>query len=291
MWLNNKAKDFIRENSNVNPLAYEITEKPYIELNDGGKANTGKIQYEIPKKTESSTKKETTTKKEESGKKANTVTQSTQIVPEPEFSTSSGKDNGKEETVKVIIEKPPVPEDDIAQRKNTAKTEYDAWKGTKAPEYESKYAKQISEALKELNEREFSYDPMQDDVYKRFRDSVKTSAQLAMADAVGLSAALNGGYSTSYAQLAGQAAYMNRMKEADEIIPQLYEAAYDRFSKDIDDLEDNLELLRDLENDEWEKYTDLLSAHNEKGEMLYDRYNELSNEEFDRFYSVYKLAF
>lgn len=289
--LNNIAKDFIRENSNINPLAYEITEKPYIQLDGGGEVNTGKIQYEIPKKTESSTKKETSTKKEETGKKTNTVTQSTQIVLEPEFNTSSGKDKTKEETVKVVIEKPPVPEDNIAERKNTAKTEYETWKETSAPQYESKYATQITEVLKELSGREFSYDHMQDDVYKRYRDSVKTSAQLAMADAVGLSAALNGGYSTSYAQLAGQAAYMNRMKEADEILPELYEAAYDRFSRDTDDLEDNLEILRDLENDEWEKYTDLLSAHNEKGEMLYDRYNELSNEEFDRFYSVYKLAF
>ncbi len=156
--------------------------------------------------------------------------------------------------------------------------------------YKDGYSDKIKETLDILDKREFSYDPSRDKVYQMYRDSVKTSAELALADATGLAAALNGGYSTSYAQQAGQSAYMQRMKEADEILPQLYKEAYSRYSDETDDIEDKLELLRDLSGDEWDRYLDMLEEYNDEGERLFDRYTELSDEEFDRFYSMYKLT-
>ena len=182
------------------------------------------------------------------------------------------------------------PSDNISERKSQAKAEYENWQASEKPQYSRRYGDSVSSLVSELEGREFSYDPANDEVYQRYRESVKSSAELALADATGLAAALNGGYATSYAQIAGQTAFVNRMKEADEMIPELYEAAYDRFSAETDDMEDRLDILRDLENDEWDKYMDLLEDYNDEGERLYDRYSDLSDEEFDRFYSMYKLT-
>ncbi len=106
---------------------------------------------------------------------------------------------------------------------------------------------------------------------------------------MGLSSSLSGGYSNSYAQLAGQTAYVNTVKAADYMIPELYNAAYDRYSDETDDLEDRLDILRDLDEDEWDRYIDMLDTYNEEGERLFEQLSELSSEDFDRFYAMYKL--
>ena len=120
---------------------------------------------------------------------------------------------------------------------------------------------------------------------------MRSSAELALADAVGLTSALNGGYSTSYAQLAGQAAYYNVMKEADSMIPQFYNDAYERYSDETDNIEDRLDYLLEMDEAQWDRYLDMLDEYNSEGESLFERFRELSDEEFDRFYSIYKLSF
>ncbi len=180
-----------------------------------------------------------------------------------------------------------VTSDDLAR---DASVKYNEWQNKKKPSYKGSLAGDIDKTLLQLDEREFSYDPEGDEAYLRYRDSVKSSAELALADAMGLASTLNGGYSTSYAQLAGQSAYVDALKDADEMIPKLYEAAYQRYSDETDDLEDRLDILRDLDGDEWDRYVDMLDAYNEEGEKLFDQLSQLSNEEFDRFYAMYKLS-
>ena len=178
------------------------------------------------------------------------------------------------------------PADNITQQKNAAEAAYNNWKNQSRPQYTAGNKKEIAELLRELEEREFSYDVTNDEVYKRYRDSVKTSAELALADAVGLASALNGGYATSYAELSGQAAYYNTMKAADEIIPQLYRDAYDRYSDETDDMYTRLDALMDMDEEEWERYLDMLEEYNSEGERLFDRYTDLSNEEFELIYNA-----
>jgi len=167
---------------------------------------------------------------------------------------------------------------------------YKEWQSSSKPEYKSTHKSDITKAMDELREREFSYDVNSDEAYMRYRDSIKNSAELALADAMGVAASLNGGYATSYAQLAGQSAYTNTMKTADEMIPELYEQAYDRFSEETDNIEDRLELLLEMDDTEWDRYIDMLDQYNEKGETLFDQLRDMSDEEFDRFYSMYKLS-
>ena len=213
------------------------------------------------------------------------------IKPEKEEVETESEVETETESTTQSVPAAKVPQDDIANRKNEAEREYLKWKEREAPKYSSEYKSSIEKLIAELAGREFTYDVTKDEVYRRYRDSVKSSAELALADAVGLSSALNGGYSTTYAQLAGQSAYYNVMKEADSIIPQLYRDAYERFSNETDNIEDRLDYLIEMDESEWDRYLSMLDEYNSEGDRLYERFRDLSDEEFDRFYSVYKLSF
>ncbi len=174
--------------------------------------------------------------------------------------------------------------------KNSVADQYDQWKNREKPNYNGSYRGDIENARKELSNREFIYDANEDEVYQRYRDSVKNSAELALADAMGVAASLNGGYSSSYAQLAGQAAYADTMKNADERMLDFYKEAYNRFSDETDNIEDRLDLLLEMDDTEWDRYVDMLDSYNDEGDRLFEQLRDMSDEEFDRFYSMYKLS-
>lgn len=174
--------------------------------------------------------------------------------------------------------------------KSDVSNSYTEWKNKDKPSYNSVYKDDIENTSKELSEREFSYDVNEDEAYHRYRDSVKNSAELALADAMGIATSLTGGYSNSYAQLVGQAAYADTMKAADEKIPEFYKEAYNRYSEETDNIEDRLEILLDMDDAEWDRYIDMLDEYNDEGERLFDQMRDMSDEEFDRFYAMYKLS-
>lgn len=87
-----------------------------------------------------------------------------------------------------------------------------------------------SKKEKEKPDGEFSYVPEADELYRYYKDVYGKNAKDAMKDTVGRIAALSGGYSTSYAQSAGQNAYAKEMSKLEEKIPSLYKLALDRFN-------------------------------------------------------------
>ncbi|MBR6650591.1 MAG: hypothetical protein IKL36_04185 [Clostridia bacterium] len=186
-----------------------------------------------------------------------------------------------------------VSDDGIASDSNLKKDVSDSyadWKSKEKPSYDDVYRDDIEKTRKELETREFSYDVNEDEAYRRYRDSVKNSAELALADAMGLASSLTGGYSNSYAQLAGQAAFSDTIKTADEKVFDFYKEAYNRYSEETDNIEDRLEMLLDMDDTEWDRYIDMLDEYNDEGERLFDQLTKMSDEEFDRFYSMYKLS-
>ena len=56
----------------------------------------------------------------------------------------------------------------------------------------------------------------------------------AMRDTMGQAAALTGGYGSSYAQSAGQQQYALYLQKLGEAMPELYQAAYERYSAEGD---------------------------------------------------------
>lgn len=80
-----------------------------------------------------------------------------------------------------------------------------------------------------LNREDFQFDLNSDALYRQYKDRYQELGRAAMEDTVGQAAALTGGYTNSYAQNVGQQAYRRQLKELDDVIPELYQLAYDRY--------------------------------------------------------------
>ena len=157
------------------------------------------------------------------------------------------------------------------------------WQEKRPASYNNSYSDEINGLLSDLLGMDFSYDPENDLAYKLIRDENRKAARLAMEDTLGKATAMTGGYSNTYAQGAAQQAYAGELSKAADYIPELYEAAYGRFSDDRDSLSDSIKLLSDLSSEEFDKYTALMKQYFSEGEMLFDNYHWESEEEFDRF--------
>lgn len=157
------------------------------------------------------------------------------------------------------------------------------WQEKRPSVPENTYNSEIRELVSALTGMDFSYDPENDIAYRLIRDENRKAARLAMEDTLGKATALTGGYANTYAQSAAQQAYTGELSKTAELIPELYEAAYGRFSDDRDSLSDSIKLLSDLDSEEFDKYTALMKQYLSEGEMLFDNYRWESEEEFDRF--------
>ena len=87
-----------------------------------------------------------------------------------------------------------------------------------------------------MNRGEFSYDVNKDKLYQQYRDLYAQMGRGAMEDTMGQAAALTGGYGSTYSQNAGQQAYNSYLQKLNEVVPDLYNAAYNRYNQEGQDL-------------------------------------------------------
>ena len=87
-----------------------------------------------------------------------------------------------------------------------------------------------------MNRGEFSYDVNKDKLYQQYRDLYAQMGRGAMEDTMGQAAALTGGYGSTYSQNAGQQAYNSYLQKLNEVVPELYNAAYNRYNQEGQDL-------------------------------------------------------
>ena len=83
-----------------------------------------------------------------------------------------------------------------------------------------------------LNREAFSYDYANDSTYQQYRNRYMTEGKRAMEDSVGVVTSLTGGYGNSYAQTAGQESYRQYLERLNDVIPELYDNAYQRYQEE-----------------------------------------------------------
>ena len=106
------------------------------------------------------------------------------------------------------------------------------------------YAQTNKDILEEYLGREpFSYDLNGDALYQQYKDKYIQQGKMAMQDTMGQAAAMTGGYGNSYAQSAGQQAYQNSLDNLNDIVPELYQMAYDRYNQQGQDMINKLSVL------------------------------------------------
>ena len=87
-----------------------------------------------------------------------------------------------------------------------------------------------------MNRENFTYDLNGDALYQQYKDRYQTMGQQAMMDTMGNAAALTGGYGSSYATTAGNQAYQQYLQGLNDIVPELYQQAYNRYAQEGNDL-------------------------------------------------------
>jgi hypothetical protein len=106
-----------------------------------------------------------------------------------------------------------------------------------------------------LNREKFSYDLNGDALYQQYKDKYMQQGKMAMQDTMGQAAAMTGGYGNSYAATAGNQAYQAHLENLNDIVPELYQMAYDKYNQEGQDLYNQFGLLssdRSQKYGEWE---------------------------------------
>lgn len=144
-------------------------------------------------------------------------------------------------------------------------------------------------------QKPFAYDVNADALYRNYRDQYIRNARTAMQDTMGQAAAMTGGYGNSYAATAGNQAYQQQMGKLNDVIPQLYQIAYDRYNNDRQDLYNRANLYNGMYADEFGRdygmYGDAYDrafANYQQG-VSEDQWNRNFNEGVRQFNATYGL--
>lgn len=155
-------------------------------------------------------------------------------------------------------------------------------------EYKPVWQDEADAYLSQYQNRDpFSYDFNSDALYNQYKDQYIQQGKMAMMDTMGQAAALTGGYGNSYAQTVGQQAYNQQLNQLNEIMPELYGMAYDRYNKEGQDLLDMYGMYMDREALAYGQHQDSLNNWYKQLDYLTDNYNTA----YDRGYDNYLLGY
>ena len=129
-----------------------------------------------------------------------------------------------------------------------------------------------------LNREKFSYDLNGDALYQQYKDKYIQQGKMAMQDTMGQAAAMTGGYGNSYAATAGNQAYQASLENLNDIVPELYQMAYDKYSQEGQDLYNQYGMLSDdrsMEYGQWgDKYNRLIADRDYFGNEANNAYSK-----------------
>ena len=131
-----------------------------------------------------------------------------------------------------------------------------------------------------LNREKFSYDLNGDALYQQYKDKYIQQGKMAMQDTMGQAAAMTGGYGNSYAASVGNQAYQAQLNNLNDIVPELYQMAYDKYNQEGQDLYNQYGMLSDDRNTQYGMWSD------EYNRLLEDRnyYSTEANNAYTKDY-------
>lgn len=146
--------------------------------------------------------------------------------------------------------------------------------------YDSKYSTQIDQLLNSiLNREEFSYDHTTDPSYLAYEQQYKRLGDRAREDTLGNVAGLTGGYASSWAVSAASQAQNDYNAQLSGKIPELYDAAYNRYLNEDSLKRNDLGLLMGVDQTEYDRYRDTVSDN--QWQQQFDTSNSQWQQQFD----------
>lgn len=135
----------------------------------------------------------------------------------------------------------------------------------------------------------FRYDPGADPLYGLTRDRYVQQGRMAMKDSMGQAAALTGGYGSSYSQAVGQQQYDASLQSLAELIPTLYQTAYERYQDQGEALQKQYELLGRQADRDYDRYRDELGDWQQERAWQQDREDAAYDRAADAYSRLYAL--
>ena len=152
--------------------------------------------------------------------------------------------------------------------------------GQQIPEYENTRSPQIDAMLDSILNREpFSYDYTTDPTYLAYEQQYKRLGDRAREDTLGDIAGLTGGYASSWAASAASQAQNDYNSQLSGIIPELYDAAYNRYLNEDSLKRDDLSILLGLEQTDYDRYRDSVGDY--QWQQSFDTSNDQWQQTFD----------
>ena len=155
----------------------------------------------------------------------------------------------------------------------------------------TKQANMDSILSKIQNRPDFSYDVNADALYNQYKDQYIQQGRLAMMDTMGQAQAMSGGYGNSYAMSAGQQAYNAQLNNLNEIVPELYEQAYNRYRDETSDLYNQYGLMSSERDAEMSAYNTELSNYYNQLNTAMNRENTIYGREYGEYADAYNRAY
>ena len=137
-----------------------------------------------------------------------------------------------------------------------------------------------------MNREKFTYDLSGDALYNQYKQQYQQMGRQAMMDTMGQAAALTGGYGNSYANTAGNQAYQAYLSKVGDIVPQLQQQAFERYTQEGSDLNNRLNLVQNLENADYNRYRDSVSDWNTERSYANDDYWNQRNQDYQDYMNM-----
>ena len=139
------------------------------------------------------------------------------------------------------------------------------------PEYTSKYDDTISGIMDKITNKEpFSYDFNADPLYQNYKDQYTKLGKEAGINAAAAVAANTSGYGNSYAATAASQANQQYLTQLNDVIPELAQAALNKYQMEKEDLYNQFNMYSSEENRLYGQYRDSVNDY-------YSDYNNLSS--------------
>ena len=177
------------------------------------------------------------------------------------------------------------PSEDVA----AARAYRDSVVAMQPEDYTSGFEARLQELYDQIAGREaFSYDPEEDEMYKRYARLYAAQGAAAMEDTMGQAAALTGGYGSSYAQAVGQQAYDRYLGELASLVPELRQAALAEYTQEGKALTDRYGLLRQQESAAYDRWQDTVAQWQKALAQAQSEYDDTAAQDAKSYQTMLK---
>ena len=159
------------------------------------------------------------------------------------------------------------------------------------PSYAGTYDTQLHDLYNQIvNRDKFKFNLNEDMLYQQYRDQYTQQGAMAMRDTMGQAAALTGGYGSTYAEAVGQQQYNAYLQQLNDVVPELYGMALDRYNAEGDRLMEQYGMLGDMADKEYGRYQDALNQYWQNLSYLQGRADTEYDRGYNDWYNAYQMG-